>query len=117
MSTKDYIFIKENSESLIKILYSEISHIGSDGDYCLIYTEKKIFRIGGLLNKMEVFLSPEIFFRCHRSFIVNVDKINAMQNGEAIIGSIHIPISIERKDELLHKINYVHNSYKGKIEL
>lgn len=47
----------------------------------------------GKLNDFVAQLPVESFIRCHQSFIVNLNDVTAMINGEFIIGDIRIPIS------------------------
>jgi DNA-binding LytR/AlgR family response regulator len=108
---KNYIFIKGKKQGvLIKILHDDILFIKSSGDYCEVHTNKGrhavYFSLIILIDK----LPTDIFYRCSRSYIVNVDKIktiihfNITMEGDA--GAI-IPIGVDFKDDLLKKINFI----------
>jgi DNA-binding LytR/AlgR family response regulator len=68
--------------------------------------EKRVVTLQTMRN-MESGLPSEKFIRVHRSYIVSIDKITAIQNTSVIIsGSIEIPIGKNYKDsvsQLLHK--------------
>ena len=48
---------------------------------------------------------PDNFQRVHRSYIVNLNKIDSINNNIAELGEDYIPISKSYEKELLTKIN------------
>ena len=73
-----------------KILLKNIFFVESADKKVLIHTDEKIFEIYGKMDELEIALG-ENFFRCHRFFIVNLEKISAynsntieLVNGEKI---------------------------------
>lgn len=111
MSNKEYIFVKEN-RMLVKIAHKDISHIRSDRDYCKIYASKKIFHIHITIDKFASYLPKDMFYRCHRSFIVNVDRITAISGNDIFIDGNYVQIAQPNRAELLKRINYVHSTYE-----
>jgi DNA-binding LytR/AlgR family response regulator len=105
------IFIKSNSSSFIRLLYDDIYWIEALENYVVINTEDEKhtihFTMKALLNK----LPSDKFKRIHRSFIVNIDKVNMIEDNMVIlkIGSKKksIPIAKSYKDKLLKEINIV----------
>jgi two-component system LytT family response regulator len=57
----------------------EIDWIGSDGNYLRLSTGKAIYLLRGRLSELEKRLDPDLFFRIHRSTIVNLDRIRAFK--------------------------------------
>lgn len=113
MSNKDYIFIKEKPSVFTKIFHKDITHIRSDKDYCKIYTAKQVFHINIRLDKFTQCLPPDVFYRCHRCFIVNVDRIENISSNGIYINLNYIPVSKGSKVKLLGMINYVYSSYEN----
>ena len=93
-ASKDYFFIKLNSK-LLKINYNEILYIESIGDYVKIHLENpnKSVLILDSLKHLEKKLAQN-FLRIHRSYIVSVSKIRAIEYKKAIISDkLSLPIS------------------------
>jgi DNA-binding LytR/AlgR family response regulator len=84
---QEYIFVKSDYKQ-VKILISEILYIEGLKDYVKIWLTdqpKPILSIMSL-KKLEESLSED-FMRVHRSFIVSLDKIMAVERGQIIIGN------------------------------
>lgn len=93
--SKKYIFVKSNSK-LLKINYNEILYIESIGDYVKIFRENANIPVVVLdsLKHMEEILSKKSFIRIHRSYIVAIARIKAIEYKRAIItDELSLPIS------------------------
>ncbi|MEO6189996.1 MAG: LytTR family DNA-binding domain-containing protein [Saprospiraceae bacterium] len=99
----DFIFVKADKK-LIKINFDEIIFIEGLKDYIIIHTP--ISRIVTLqtMKSLDEKLPRDLFIRAHRSFIVNLDKINSIQGSSievSVKGQIKtIPIGSIYKDEI-----------------
>jgi DNA-binding LytR/AlgR family response regulator len=104
---EEYVYVKVDGE-FQKIFYKDIHYVEAFADYVKIWVspEKRVVTLQTMRN-MESGLPSEKFIRVHRSYIVSIDKITAIQNTSVIIsGSIEIPIGKNYKDsvsQLLHK--------------
>lgn len=103
---KNYIFINYKKQ-LVKISISDIMYIEADGDYCKIFTTEKMYHFHCTLIFLQSKLSKEIFYRCHRSFLVNIDRITIIEKETIYINKTSVPISELYKKDLLKKINLV----------
>ncbi len=75
------------------------------GDYVRFFLEdKKIVTLLSLSKIIEL-LPKEKFIQIHRSYIINFEKINFIQNNIISIGQYQLPISKSRKKELMEIIN------------
>ncbi|AJR03337.1 LytR/AlgR family response regulator transcription factor [Siansivirga zeaxanthinifaciens] len=72
--SNDYLFIKKG-KSLKKVLITDIIYIEVEEKYCNIITENDKFVILISLTKIIKLLDATIFYRTHRNFIVNAEKI------------------------------------------
>lgn len=75
-------------EKIYLIEVSEIQSIAANGNYVNIQTDKACYSARNMLSTLEAILDPSIFFRIHRSVLVNVNKIQDMQHwikGEYLI--------------------------------
>lgn len=91
----------QNMESKIKISVNNETHfinldnilyLQSDNVYVNIFTTTKTYTARKKLIEIEEELSFD-FQRCHRSYIVNLNKITSMKNDTLFINEIEIPLS------------------------
>lgn len=105
MTHKNYIFVRIKMGLLEKINHSDIRYIEANGDYVKIFTTLKMYYIHSTLLAITTLLPSEMFYRCHRSFTVNIDRIDKIEDDCACIESVAVPIGEQYKKELLIKIN------------
>ncbi len=105
---KDIIFVKSNSR-LVKVGAKDIYFIEALKDYVVINTLKSRYTIHSTMKDIERKLSPNEFVRVHRSFIVRIDKIAAIEPPNLLLEDDKkaIPLGGSYKDDLAKKINQV----------
>lgn len=91
------IIIKSNLKKL-KIYTSKIKWIEAFGDYIKINTDDEIHLVLSTMKAFENELPEGKFVRIHKSFIVNVERVDKFNSKFAEIGSSKIPISRNKKD-------------------
>lgn len=103
----DFFFVNVEY-SLVKIPVRDITHIEGMKDYVKIFlqTAKKPVLTKSTLKAMEEKLPEHDFFRVHKSFIVRLDKIDALRNKEIKIGEHEIPVGETNWEALLRLLNY-----------
>jgi len=95
----DFIFIKSNLKKL-KVYTSKIKWIEAFGDYIKIVTEEDTNLVLSTMKSFEKNLDHNRFLRIHKSYIVNIEKIERFNSKYAEIGVTKIPLSRNRKDDL-----------------
>lgn len=102
--TNDFIFVKAEYEN-IKIDVNNIKYIQGLKDYIKIYTKDSNKAILTLSNFKEILDKlPNQFLRVHRSFIVNISYIKALQKTKVVIDDMRIPIGETYKKEVLERL-------------
>lgn len=95
---KDFLFIKSEYK-IIRINFSEITYIQGMSEYVKIHlsNRKPIMSLISL-KSLEAQLPPATFMRVHKSFIVNLQKVNMIERNEIVYddGTI-IPVSAQYK--------------------
>ncbi len=103
------IFIRESSTTYRKILYEDIYWIEALENYVTIHTARGRFTIHLTMKALERLLPRTMFVRIHRSYMVNILKIEAIEDNFVIIyfrgQKRTIPIAKNAKDELLNRLN------------
>ena len=107
-STKDTIFVKSNLK-LVKINCKDIYFIEALKDYVTINTKHNRYIVHATMKDIEQRFPPMEFVRAHRSFIVRIDKITAIDHHFIVIDDIQkqIPISASYRDDLEKRINMI----------
>jgi DNA-binding LytR/AlgR family response regulator len=104
--TPDSIFVKSKSK-LIKLKTSDIFFIEALKDYVVINTLDKRYTIHSTMKEMDRKMDKDEFIRVHRSFIVRIDRIEAIEypNLQLEMDKKLIPIGGSYKEKLMKKIN------------
>lgn len=97
-----YIFLKSNLVRH-KVLISDIFFVEALGDYVKVFTKNQTFTVLSTMKAMEEQLSSDVFFRVHKSFIINLKKVSKIKGSEVVIEQKMIPISRHKKQELKTK--------------
>ncbi|NOT38523.1 MAG: response regulator transcription factor [Saprospiraceae bacterium] len=99
----DICYIKDGNK-YVKVNYNDIHFLRSEENYvAFVLHDKTILSLIPLKN-VEALL-PSHFKRVHRSFIVNLNKVEKTTLEEITIGSRQIPISQKYKKEFFEILN------------
>ena len=98
-----YFFIKADGK-LVKIFYDAILLIEAVQNYVNIHTTEKKYISYLTFKSVEEYLPPADFIKVHKSFIVSRQKVESIEGNDIKIGSHHIPISRNLKDEVMEKL-------------
>jgi DNA-binding LytR/AlgR family response regulator len=99
---KQHLFIKVKSR-LEKVNLTDICWIEAKDIYAVLKTSKGKYVISHSLKDFENQLPADDFMRIHRSFMVSLEKIEAIEDNQVLIGSQYLPIGKTYKDALLKR--------------
>ncbi|MBC7126585.1 MAG: LytTR family transcriptional regulator, partial [Bacteroidales bacterium] len=106
------IFIKKNN-SLVRVRYGDILWIEAMENYVIIVTSHERFTIHLTMKSIENQLPSVRFKRVHRSFIVNVGKIETIEDNVISIrsneGRKTIPIGKSYRESLINELKLIAN--------
>lgn len=103
-SDADSIFVKVDS-LLVNLDFNDIQWVEAYGDYVKIITQEKTHTVYSKLKTIEERLPQALFLRVHRSYIVNLNKIDNIDHTNLQINKKIIPISNSYKEQLIKRIN------------
>jgi two-component system LytT family response regulator len=89
---EDFIFIRD-SGTVRRLQLDNILYLEAQGDYVKIYVANQFYNIHTTLKSVEEKLPASVFLRVHRSFIINVSKIDTLEGGTLIINKSLVPVS------------------------
>ena len=103
-NTIDFVYIKD-SNAFIKLFFSDILFVKSDGNYVSIKTKNKAYLIRKTLKEFSAELPSESFFQIHKSYIINTSYIDSVNSTNVIINSNELPIGREFKEDFMQKLH------------
>ncbi|MCG1035981.1 LytR/AlgR family response regulator transcription factor [Polaribacter sargassicola] len=99
----NYIFVR-SERKMVKVVFDEILYVESLSDYIKIYTTEKVLVTRETISNIEMKLPSQQFLRIHRSYIVNLNKVDSYTNELLEIGKKAITISRTYKENVLKKL-------------
>lgn len=99
----DYFFIKCDSK-YEKIFFSDVCYIEALQNYSVIHVGGRKLITYITLSSLENQLPNDRFLKVHKSFVISIPQIKAIEGNEILIGQARIPISRNLKDEVVNQI-------------
>jgi DNA-binding LytR/AlgR family response regulator len=100
----DFLFIKAE-DKLIKLRKDDILFLESMRDYVKFVTPGKSYVTYSTLKNMEEKLIGQTFLKVHRSYIVNINKIDDIRGNTIYVLGNQIPIGKGHKEDLATRLN------------
>jgi DNA-binding LytR/AlgR family response regulator len=100
------MYVRSNSKSL-RVPFDSVLYVEAMADYVIIQTDDCKYIVHYTMKGIQDKLPRDRFIRVHRSYIVNKDKIHAIDNQEVIIKEKRIPIGASNKDYFFSRLNMI----------
>lgn len=100
-------FYVRTDAKIVRIAYRKILFVEALADYVIIQTEAKKHIVHFTMKGISSRLPDVEFVRIHRSYIVNLNKIEAIEDNSILIGKKYIPIGASYKEALLDRLNFL----------
>jgi DNA-binding LytR/AlgR family response regulator len=91
-----FIFVKSNLKKR-KVMLGNLKYIEALGDYVKFVTNTDSFVVLATMKSFEKELGEQNFLRIHKSYIVNLDRIQRYNSREVEIDGEQIPLSRHKK--------------------
>jgi DNA-binding LytR/AlgR family response regulator len=100
------IYIKTDNK-ILRVKLDDIHYIEALSDYMIIHTENKKFVIHSTMKSLERRLPSNDFMRIHRSYIVNLTKIESIEDTTIFMNhkQIQVPVGASYKNDFLARLN------------
>jgi len=99
----DHVFLKQDNR-LVKVWFDNLLYVEAVKDFSKVVLKDKTLLISAHLKLMEELLPPSKFVRIHRSYIVALHAITAVQRGMVEIGKQELPVGTTYKEELMRRL-------------
>lgn len=103
---ENFFFVKSEYK-IVKVNHADILYVEGLKDYVKIYLTSQPKPLLSLISmrSMEEMLPSDVFIRVHRSFIVNLQRVEVMEKGQIVFGDKYIPISESYKERVNDFVN------------
>lgn len=99
-ANNQFLFLKSEYK-IRRINFNDILYIEGLKDYIKVYTigeDKPVLSLSSM-KALEQKLPEDKFMRVHRSFIVNLERIEVIERSRIVFGKTYIPVSDQYKDK------------------
>ncbi|MFT6799124.1 MAG: two-component system LytT family response regulator [Nonlabens sp.] len=100
----EFIFVKSNLKKR-KVYLKELRYIQALGDYVKLITEEDSLIVLSTMKSFESTLPLEDFLRIHKSYIINLRKVEKFNSKAVELGDEVLPLSRNRKSELVEALS------------
>lgn len=94
------LFIKTGNK-LLRLNFEDVLFIEALSTYVVLVTDKQKHIVGGTLKRIAERLPFRHFVRVHRSYIVNLHRVTALEDNQLKLGQYEVPVSRPYHDELV----------------
>ncbi|MDJ1485804.1 LytTR family DNA-binding domain-containing protein [Cytophagaceae bacterium YF14B1] len=98
------LYIKTDAK-IVKITLKELLYVEALADYVILHTATARYIVHSTMKGIEKKLSDGSFARIHRSYIINTEKIESIEDLSVVINKKYIPIGASYKDTFLKRLN------------
>jgi DNA-binding LytR/AlgR family response regulator len=99
-----FIFVKSEYK-MVRVNFDDITYLRSLRDYVAIHlTNKQKLMTLQTMGSFEKLLPPDLFARIHKSYLVALNKITAVERDKVKIADDFLPIGETYKPEFLRKM-------------
>ena len=101
------LFVKVNNK-LVRVNFDEVLYVEALSDYVVIVTDKQKYIVYTTLKAFAARLPFEHFVRVHRSYILNLRRVEAIESNLALVpGGQEVPIGKSYQEAVFRKINRI----------
>ncbi len=98
-----HLFVRHKNK-LVTLNPEDVLYAEAQSNYTVIVTEKEKYTVSATLGIIEDRLARFGFLRIHRSYIINLSKIETIEDDAVTINKQAIPLSRNNKQELMNRI-------------
>jgi len=98
-NNEEYLTFSANNEHY-KVKQSQILYLKAFDNYCYVITSEREYLVSKTLKFLTKQLNTEKFIKTHRSYFVNLLKIEALRTDSLLINNVEIPVSVSKKNKL-----------------
>src|SRR5690554_5490444 len=98
------LYVRSESR-VVRVKYDDIMYVEALADYIMIFTADNKYIVHSTMKGFQSRLPQDQFVRLHRSYILNINKIEAIENLFVLVNKKHIPIGASYKEAFINRLN------------
>lgn len=102
----DRIFVRDK-DRMVKLALADIHFVKAERNYCTIITAGKSYTLSLPLKTFEERVSSALFCRVHRSYLVNLQQVDGLDEHYVFCQKEAIPVSKAYKKDLVQRLNVI----------
>ncbi|RZK62993.1 MAG: response regulator transcription factor [Hymenobacter sp.] len=100
----NFTFVKLDTK-LVRVDFREVQYVEALGDYVHIVTSQSKLIVYSTMRAIEEKFPPTQFVRVHRSFIANINCVQALEDNSLLIKDKYIPVGQTYLRSVLQRLN------------
>jgi two-component system LytT family response regulator len=100
----NFTFVKVDNK-LVRVGFDEVRYVEALGDYVHIVTDTSKLIVYSTMKAVEEKFPSNRFVRVHRSFIVNLNRIQALEDNAVVVKGKHIAVGQTYLRDVMQRLN------------
>jgi two-component system LytT family response regulator len=100
----EFTFVKVDTK-LVRVDFADVHYVEALGDYVHLVTSRGKLIVYSTMRAIEEKFPAQRFMRVHRSFIINIDYVQALEDNSLLLKDKYIPIGQTYTRGLLQRLN------------
>ena len=100
----EFTFVKVDNK-LVRVDFADVFYVEALGDYIHLVTNRSKLIVYSTMRAIEEKFPAQRFVRVHRSFIINIDYVQALEDNSLLINDKYIPIGQTYMRSLSQRLN------------
>jgi hypothetical protein len=106
-SIRSAAFYTKREGQFVRVMVDEVLWVEAMENYVQLNTEEDRFLVHTTMKKIAERLESQGFVRVHRSYIVPINRVDAIEENKLRIGEKEIPIGKSYKQDLLQALTFI----------
>jgi two-component system, LytTR family, response regulator len=102
-SKNGHILLRANKKDY-RIEFESILYIEAQGDYVKFVLSERTLMVHGTLKEFMKQLPENLFERIHKSYVIQLAKVEYLEGNTVKIGENKLPVSLNYREQLLNKL-------------
>ena len=98
-----HILLRANKKDY-RIEFESILYIEAQGDYVKFVLSERTLMVHGTLKEFMKQLPENLFERIHKSYVIQLAKVEYLEGNTVKIGANKLPVSLNYREQLLNKL-------------
>jgi DNA-binding LytR/AlgR family response regulator len=105
---EDFVFLKTDQQPYARLEYRNIIYLEAERAYCKIHCIDQARKVSMSMASVAEQLSPARFVKIHRSYIVNIRKVQEFMGSELTVANATLPVSDQHRANLMARLKVIH---------